>query len=440
MKAARAKTSAERKLADILFIVWGILCIAGGIWLIAFAREQQLWAVVKERLGARSATYTRLAAAAGVACALAWLMVILLGIGGCLNLFKVQAGRKMERVSLYALSIFFLLAAAGIELIGARLIYQLIPQRAVTDFDRTSVDLLLHGVAASLLLMGLSKCLLALSFAKKQGKKRRPLLLTVSSLAAACLVLFSLAIYYRFSKYGYLFSSVFSRALKMQLNAEMLTCFCDAMFALGCGYILLAMNGSRGKNRDGSAWRAVGSLCLFFTAFCALKSFVDILCRYSLYSKFISTFTLIRHPVTSLCLIALAFALLLRSRRLTAVMSVLLFAAELYAQINSRTPIVLSSFSAAFETALPLVSMAFWALLTVAALITQKQRILVRGVAALCLLLALAPAALAVIYYAQNMPSMSARTEEYFLIETLLTGYLIPALGRAAPALRFFME
>ena len=437
MKSMRTKTSGERRLIDFSFIAAGAAALFAGGKVAVLIHRHHLLNDLREKLSAYSASLSWITAGALTLGALMLIFCILLGSGAVLHLFKAKAGRKIERMCLFVLAAMFLSAAAGMEAGGERLVYRLIPENAVTEYDRGSVSLLVHGGAAALLLCGFSSFLLALSFTKKQTGKRRPVLIAVSAAASVCLIAFSLAVYYRFSKTGFLFSSIFSRALSIQINAEMFIWFCDAMFALACAYILFSFSGRKRAGNNRGLLTVFGSLCLFFTAFSALKSFVDVLCRYSLFSKYISVFTLVKHPLTALCLIALGFAMNMRAGRpLAAAGALLLCGTEIYAQIISRTPIIVNRFSAAFETALPLVSIAFWALFFIMVCIPDQRRILKGCLLALCLITGAAPAILSVLYYAENLQFMRTALGIDVLIEKLFSLYLLPAVGRTAAALR----
>ena len=438
MSTPRTAYAGERKLTEVVWALAGIIGISAGVCLTVFLIKNNDFRSLLEQLSGVSAFYRYAAVGTLILIGLVFLLYILLGIGALFSLVKCGQGRRLKRSSLFLLAALFLLGAAGLEIGGKRVLMRLLPERAVTEFDLESIDLLIRGSSLALLLCGLSKAALSLSLTKKKNSRRRPVLMTVCCLAALWLSSFALLCCYRFSAAGMLFSSVFSRAMNLRIDAQLLVFFCDGMFLLSCLHILYAMTGRKKRKNVPGIFTLIGALCLFFTAFIALKNFANILCRYRLYSKYISIFTLVRQPLTALCLLVLDMAILSSGRRVILFSSLVLCLTEAYALLLSRTPVLLSSFSAAFETALPILLIAYWGSLALGCFVAGKtqSRALRYSLRTVCFLLAAAPAVLAVIYNVKNLSYIREYTSAGAIVESLLTIYLLPAVGKSAAVVR----
>ena len=434
-------------IADVFLLFAGI----GGalaLWKAGtFVYEKLEVMGLKERLSDQSdmVYYAALAVLIGLGAAL--VMYVLAGIGALLSLCKARAGRVIKRYSLYILAglfVFilaglFVLGPAGCEAFALRFLLSRVPEpeRAVTDIDRDILRFLLHGVSLFCLLSAIGKGTYALSLRSERrrdkqpsGTKNRALRVTAClccALSALWTLMFYLQLYFKFSQAGYLFS--FSRALPFTINEKLFTYLGDAAFLAACYSITLAM--SRRKERGFLA--AFGALCLYFAAFTALKEFVVLMSRYSLYAKFISTYTLLKNPLRALCLILISFTLGTRLGHPAGFLAGGGLCALTIIQLNNSTvPFMFKSFSIAFETALPLLYILFWAAFALTSLIKifikNKSVKTILGVTAA--LPALAIAVLAVCYYAINFKSMTAFTAKPALYETLIALYLIPMSGK----------
>ena len=426
-------------IADVFLLFAGI----GGalaLWKAGtFVYEKLEVMGLKERLSGQSdmVYYAALAVLIGLGAAL--VMYVLAGIGALLSLCKAHAGRVIKRYSLYILAGLFVLGAAGCEAFALRFLLSRVPERAVTDIDRDILRSLVHGVSLFCLLSAIGKGTYALSLRSERrrdkqpsGTKNRTLRVTAClccALSALWTLMFYLQLYFKFSQAGYLFSSIFSRALPFTINEKLFTYLGDAAFLAACYSIALAM--SRRKERGFLA--AFGALCLYFAAFTALKEFVVLMSRYSLYAKFISTYTLLKNPLRALCLILISFTLGTRLGHPAGFLAGGGLCALTIIQLNNSTvPFMFKSFSIAFETALPLLYILFWAAFALTSLIKifikNKSVKTILGVTAA--LPALAIAVLAVCYYAINFKSMTAFTAKPALYETLIALYLIPMSGK----------
>ena len=467
MKKSKFKTSSEERLLNVCLLVAGVAAAA----LLAFAAiflSRKLGVMsLRDRLGRYPEIYYSIALGALCAGAFALGMAALSGLGALFTLCRLRFGRILERVGLFSLALVFAVGAAAAELALPKITDKLVPDQLLGADDPATLALLIHGAAIILVLAAASNVLCALCLRKSAFGKRSVPLMIVSSLTACCVLALYLVLYHRFLRMGQLYSYTLSKALspfadrlKYYLEPQLFGYVKKALsspdaqtfefakyiaFVPALFYAVFAMFGRERSRRDRGVCTLIASLLLFFAAFCALKEFTALMARYELYSKRISTFTLLRNPVTALCLIGMGCMLLTRFKRpFVGGFALILCGINIWQMRTSTMPIVLRSFDTAFETALPIAYIAFWAALAVCCGLGMllKKGIALWIVAGVTAFLALVPLLAAALYYFR--PLDEGMNNFKYIVEfrpapesweILLAQYLLPSLGCALAAL-----